>query len=143
MAVVASKDEGPEPIIECNHKKPTRVPTPNPTASPELAAEHQQLLQQQQNQAHGAQGNEMNHNNSGFLGMFQKKMGLGKHSARLSTHAPPMGAGGGAASTNGPVIPTIPHDALPPPHPDDSYQMSDRYVKALEAIRVFLRLTLN
>ena len=106
MEVVAD-EEGPEPIIECNHKQPGAAPL-RPSSSSKLSGE--QLVpsssQQQQQQESG-----------GFFGMVQKTLGLGKHRASST---------GGATQQQPLPAPAAVSPPLSPLRPENTYRMSDR-----------------
>ncbi len=92
-------EEGPEPIIECNHKQPAASAS---SVARLAAATH-----------HDDEAASTDHSVGGFLGMVQKTLGLGKHRPSIPPAVPP------------PAVARKPLEPLPPLRPEDTYVMSE------------------
>lgn len=102
-------EEGPEPIIECNHKQPGAAPVWLSSSSKLSGEQPPPSSSQQQQQESG-----------GFFGMVQKTLGLGKH--RTSS------TGGATQQQQQQPLPApaAVSPPLSPLRPENTYQMSDR-----------------
>lgn len=122
----AMEEEGPEPIIECNHKQPVLAFVGGRGASGGGAGHHEGAQHHQQPPPPPPSKPSGEHETGGFFGMVQKTLGLGKHRASST---------GGAQQQVQPAPAAALSPPLSPLRPENTYQMSDRYVFVFKTYR--------